>query len=59
MVINTIFARPLPKIEAVLLVVHICGFFAILVPLVCLGPISDPSFVSKHLMVAQDGRLGE
>lgn len=54
MVINTVFARPLPKIEAVLLVVHICGFFAILVPLVCLGPISDPSFVFE----AFDGGAG-
>ncbi len=49
MIINTVFARVLPKIEAVLLMIHICSFFAILIPLVCLGPISDASFVFEAL----------
>jgi hypothetical protein len=36
--INTLLARWLPKIEGVFLCVHIIGFFAVLIPLVYLGP---------------------
>ncbi|KAL9116293.1 MAG: hypothetical protein Q9187_007182, partial [Circinaria calcarea] len=38
LVINTYLARLLPKIEAVVLVVHVIGFFCILIPLVYLAP---------------------
>jgi choline transport protein len=36
--INTFLARWLPKVEGVFLAFHIIGFFAILIPLVYLGP---------------------
>jgi choline transport protein len=36
--INTYLARWLPKIEGMILCVHILGFFAILIPLVHLAP---------------------
>lgn len=36
--INTCLAKWLPKIEGMFLCVHILGFFAILIPLVYLGP---------------------
>lgn len=36
--INTLLARWLPKVEGVFLIVHVIGFFAILIPLVYLGP---------------------
>ncbi|KAH8665841.1 amino acid transporter-like protein [Tricladium varicosporioides] len=36
--INTLLAKWLPKIEGLLLVVHILGFFAIIIPLVHLTP---------------------
>jgi choline transport protein len=36
--INTFLARWLPKVEGVFLCVHIIGFFAVLIPLVYLGP---------------------
>jgi choline transport protein len=36
--INTYLARWLPKIEGMILILHIVGFFAILIPLVDLAP---------------------
>jgi choline transport protein len=36
--INTFLARWLPKIEGIFLCFHIIGFFAVLIPLVYLGP---------------------
>jgi len=36
--INTYLARWLPKIEGMILILHIAGFFAILIPLVYLAP---------------------
>ncbi|KAM0799120.1 amino acid/polyamine transporter I [Usnea florida] len=36
--INTYFARVLPQIEAIVLIVHVLGFFGILIPLVYLAP---------------------
>ena len=36
--VNTYLGRLLPKIEALVLVVHVCGFFAILIPLVYFAP---------------------
>jgi energy-coupling factor transporter transmembrane protein EcfT len=40
-VFNTFLVKKLPLIEAIILVVHICGFFAILVVLWVTGPIGD------------------
>ncbi|KAF2475067.1 amino acid transporter [Lindgomyces ingoldianus] len=42
---NTFFAKKLPLIEAVILVLHICGFFAVLAVLWVMGPIADASIV--------------
>lgn len=41
LVLNTVLARRLPLIEIVILVLHVFGFFAILVPLWILAPISS------------------
>lgn len=35
--INTVFGKLLPPIEATMLVVHVLGFFAVLIPLVYVG----------------------
>lgn len=40
-IFNTFLVKRLPLIEAIVLVVHICGFFAILVVLWVTGPIGD------------------
>lgn len=37
--------RALPKIETFILIVHILGFFAILIPLLYMGPHGDASEV--------------
>lgn len=36
--INTIISNALPKVEGLVLILHVLGFFAILVPLVYLSP---------------------
>lgn len=36
--INTLVSSVLPKFEGLILILHILGFFAILIPLVTLGP---------------------
>ncbi|MCJ1465810.1 hypothetical protein MMC07_004429 [Pseudocyphellaria aurata] len=38
LIFNTILARQLPNVERAMLVLHIIGFFAILIPLVVLAP---------------------
>lgn len=43
--VNTVAVRLLPKIEGAMLVVHVVGFFAILIPLVKLAPHGSPSQV--------------
>ena len=35
---NTFLAKRLPMVEGVVLIIHICGFFGILIPLWVLGP---------------------
>ena len=46
--INTILSRMLPKFEGLILILHILGFFAILITLVTLGPHSpaEPLFTT-------------
>ncbi|KAH7121473.1 amino acid/polyamine transporter I [Dactylonectria macrodidyma] len=39
--INTLISSALPKFEGLILILHILGFFAILIPLVTLGPHGD------------------
>lgn len=43
--VNTILARNLPSIEVIVLMLHVFGFIAILVPLWVLGPRSSPHAV--------------
>ncbi|WEW55541.1 hypothetical protein PRK78_000972 [Emydomyces testavorans] len=43
--VNTVVSRLLPKIEGLILILHILGFFAILIPLVKLSSKADPSLV--------------
>ena len=38
LMINTILARTLPYFESAILIIHILGFFGLLVPLVYLAP---------------------
>ncbi|KAK6439601.1 hypothetical protein LTR95_004191 [Oleoguttula sp. CCFEE 5521] len=43
--INITFAKFLPKMEGFLFIWHVAGFFAVLIPLVYLGPQNTASFV--------------
>lgn len=46
-VVNTILAKFLPALEGVILILHVLGFFAILIPLVHLAPTSSAQFVFR------------
>lgn len=43
--INTVLARLLPHIESVVFIIHVLGFFGILIPLVYFAPHSSPKDV--------------
>ena len=43
--VNTVISSRLPQFEAMILILHILGFFAILLPLVILGPHAQPAQV--------------
>ena len=43
--INTVLSKALPALEILVLILHIIGFFAILIPLVYLAPHSDAQSV--------------
>ncbi|KAF2112037.1 amino acid/polyamine transporter I [Lophiotrema nucula] len=43
--VNTVAIRILPALEGIILILHVLGFFAILIPLVHLAPISPAEFV--------------
>lgn len=45
MLVNTIFVKLLPGLEGLILILHVVGFFAIIIPVVHLAPISSSSFV--------------
>ena len=45
--VNTVIGSWLPKFEGLILILHIFGFFAIMLPLVILGPHAQPSEVFK------------
>ena len=45
MLFNTLFAKKLPLIEGLMLVIHVCGFFAIVIPLWVLAPQKTPARV--------------
>ena len=48
--INTYLATHLPKIESVVLLLHVFGFFFVLIPLVYFGPHGDPSTVFEQFL---------
>lgn len=43
--INTVISSTLPKFEGLILILHIIGFFVIMIPLVILGPHNDTADV--------------
>ena len=43
--VNTVVSSWLPKFESLILILHVVGFFAILFPLIILGPHTQPSQV--------------
>lgn len=52
--INTYLATLLPKIESTILLLHVYGFFFILIPLVYFGPHGDPGIVFKSFINGGD-----
>lgn len=48
--VNTYLGRLLPKIEVTVLIIHIAGFFAILIPMVYLGPHASTKDVFKQFL---------
>lgn len=48
LMVNTYLARQLPKIEALVLVLHVFGFFCVLIPLVYLGPHESARDIFAH-----------
>lgn len=45
---NTFLVNHLPKIEGLILIIHVGGFFGVLIPLVYLAPHSSASIVFKQ-----------
>lgn len=43
--VNTVLIKLLPSFEGIILVIHIVGFFLIMIPIVALAPISSNAFV--------------
>ena len=43
--VNTVVSSLLPKVEGLVLILHVLGFFAILIPLVSMGPHGDATDV--------------
>lgn len=43
--VNTVVSSLLPKVEGLVLILHVLGFFAILIPLVNMGPHGDATDV--------------
>ena len=52
--VNTVVSSWLPKFEALILILHVLGFFAILFPLVILGPHARPSQVFQTFINSGD-----
>lgn len=44
-IFNTYLAKRLPLVEGIILILHVCGFFAILIPLWVLSPRSEAKAV--------------
>jgi choline transport protein len=45
LLVNTVLVKLLPGLEGLVLILHVVGFFAILIPIVHLSPISSNAFV--------------
>jgi hypothetical protein len=54
--VNTVMIKYLPALEGLILILHILLFFAILIPVVHLAPISSPSFVFTSFINASGYR---
>ena len=48
--VNAVIGRLLPKVEGFILVVHILGFFAVILPLIFSGPHQDASEVFRTFL---------
>lgn len=48
-IFNTFLAQKLPLIEGVILILHVCGFFAVLIPLWVLAPINSAEKVFETI----------
>lgn len=44
-IVNTIISSLLPKLECLILIIHVLGFFAVLIPLVYMAPHGDAASV--------------
>lgn len=53
-VVNTVISTWLPMFEAMILILHILGFFAIIIPLTVLGPHAPPSQVFQLFINSGD-----
>jgi amino acid transporter len=53
-VFNSFFARKLPLVEGLVLVLHVCGFFAILIPLWVFAPRNSSLDVWTNFSQLQD-----
>lgn len=51
LLVNTVLIKILPGLEGLILILHVVGFFAILIPVVHLAPISPSHFVWKDYNV--------
>ncbi|PSS20430.1 hypothetical protein M430DRAFT_34710 [Amorphotheca resinae ATCC 22711] len=54
LIVNTVGAKILPKIEGFILIIHTLGFFAVLIPLVYLAPHGSAADVFKNFIDAGD-----
>ncbi|KAL9025497.1 MAG: hypothetical protein Q9196_005692 [Gyalolechia fulgens] len=52
--VNTVVSRSLPKLESLILVLHVLGFFAIFIPLIYLSPRTSASFVFRKFLNGGD-----
>lgn len=49
-IFNTCLAKKLPMVEGLILIFHVLGFFAVLIPLWVLGPRGDPKQVFTEFL---------
>lgn len=59
MLVNTVASTALPKVEVMVLVLYVLGFFAIVIPLVYLGPHGSAKTSLLHSSTEENGRIRE